>query len=240
MKMRKLLSIITRWCLPVLLPAVLLLSCNGSSPVASGGTGVGNGVVSGMVSYQDGSPAAGIPVHVRPDYYVQDTTGTPASPLEGLIVDCTTDSSGGFLVDSLTSGSYSIAISTLDSNMGTLYRCDIQDTETITLEKRILEPLTKLSGAITLSGLPENGWVQIYGIEAIGKIDGNGDFTIDHLPIGDCSHNECEYKLRILIDSSGVIIAKDYELELEWDSSGTLVEVEIEADDEHDDDEHDR
>jgi hypothetical protein len=235
MKMCKLLSTITRWCIPALLPVVLLLSCSGSSPVAGGGTGVGNGVVSGMVSYRDGSPAAGIPVHVRPAFYVQDTTGAPASPREGLIVDCTTDSSGVFQVDSLTSGSYSIEISALDSNTGTLYRCNIQDTETVALENRILEPLTTLSGAIKLSGLPEYGWVQIYGIEALGKIDGNGDFTIDHLPIGDCSHHECEYKLRILIDSSGVVVAKDYELELEWDSSGTLVEIELEAEDLHDD-----
>ena len=135
----------------------------------------------------------------------------------------------------LTSGSYSIEITAPDSNTGTLYRCNIQDTETVALENRILEPLTTLSGAIKLSGLPEYGWVQIYGIEALGKIDGNGDFTIDHLPIGDCSHHECEYKLRILIDSSGVVVAKDYELELEWNTSGTLIEIEIEAEDLHDD-----
>jgi hypothetical protein len=153
--------------------------------------------------------------------------------LKGQIVDCTTDSSGAFQVNRLTSGSYSIAITAPDSNTGTLYRCNLQGAETIALEKRILEPLIKLSGAITLSGLPENGWVQIYGIEALGKIDGNGDFTIDHLPIGDCSHHECEYKLRILIDSSGVVVAKDYELELEWNSSGTLVEIELEAEDLH-------
>ena len=78
------------------------------------------------------------------------------------------------------------------------------------------------------SGLPQNAWVQMYGIEKLGKTDQAGRFVINELPLGDCEHNECEFILRILIVRNGTVTAEDYQLEIEWNSAGDIVEVELE------------
>ena len=216
--------------IPVAFIAAHLVSCN--APVASGGTGVGNGIT-GRVSHRDGTPAVGATVLIRPDYYVQDTTGIPASPSTGVIVNASTDSSGEFRVDSLQQGNYSIEVFDSDSSLGTLYRIYHSGNGTDELDPRVLTPLKTLTGDIVISGLPQNAWVQMYGIEKLGKTDELGQFTITELPLGDCEDNECEFKLRILIEQNGTVTATDYQLDIEWNTSGNIVEVELELGEEN-------
>ena len=223
--MKHRLLTVVKSVIPVALAAAHLLSCN--APVAGGGTGVGNGIT-GKVSHPDGTPAIGATVLIRPDYYVQDTTGIPALPSAGVIVNCTTDSSGEFRADSLQQGNYSIEVFDKDSSLGTLYRLYHSDDSLDELESRVLTPLKTITGDIIISGLPQNAWVQMYGIEKLGKTDQAGRFVINELPLGDCEHNECEFILRILIVRNGTVTADDYQLEIEWNSAGDIVEVELE------------
>lgn len=222
--MHRLFTTIT-YTIATSLVAVSLLSCN--APVAGGGTGVGNGI-SGKVTYSDGTPAIGARVLIRPDAYVQDTTGIPAQPLPGVIVNSSTNSSGEFRVDSLLQGDYKIEVFDDDSGVGTLYQIYHSEKSVQELETRVLTPLTTLTGNIVIAGLPQNAWIQIYGLEKLGKTDETGRFVITELPLGDCEHNECEYLLRITTEQNGTITTTDYELEIEWNGDGIIVEIELE------------
>jgi len=205
-------------------------SCSNEPTLAGGATGAGNAAVSGHALYPDNSPVKNALVRVRPEGYVTDTTGQSFPSQPENIMNCSTDSSGTFHIDSLEQGTYCIEILDEDRDHGTLIRLDYSDTGNVILEPRVVTPVKNITGTVSVSGLPGNSWVQIYGIEALGKTDSLGRFEIDNLPIGNCEHNECEFRLRILTVKNGTSISTDYEVEIESGSSGSAVEIEMEDD----------
>ncbi|MBN1758550.1 MAG: hypothetical protein JW863_09545 [Chitinispirillaceae bacterium] len=115
-----------------------------------------------------------------------------------------------------------------DGGLGTLYRLYHSEDSLDKLESRVLTSLKTITGDIIISGLSQNAWVHMYGIEKLGKTDQTGRFVINELPLGNCGHNECEFVLSILIVRNGIVTADDYQLEIEWNSAGDIVEVELE------------
>jgi len=181
------------------------------------GSGVGNGAVMGMVIYPGGAPVKGATVRLRPQSYLADTSGALPVVREGLIDSLLTDSCGRFLIDSLDSGnSYFIEVS--DSSrltQATIFKVSVSASDSILLATRTVAPVATLSGTISLSDLPANAYIQIYGLERIGKTDSVGNYKIPNLPVGNCSEHECEYKIRILVpNSAGGYTAKESEIEV--------------------------
>jgi hypothetical protein len=212
--------------------SILFLTCS-NSPVAAGagsGTGVGNGFAMGKVIYADSTPVVGAIVRLRPQSFLADTTGMPTNAGPGIAI-ASTDSTGAFRIHSIdTALTYSLEVNNeKDSAKGTLYKFSLDSTDTARLETRIVTLMPRVVGAIKLFGLPQNAYVQIYGLERIGRTDSLGSFEIDELPVGKCEEKECEYTLHVLArQPDGSFKASIYELELTPDISGNVIHVELE------------
>lgn len=223
----------------LLLDLIIQLSCTNmmSSTGPGSGTGVGNGtVVVGKVLYPDSSVVKNATVRLRTQTYLADTSGKPVKIQNDTIATLKTDQNGEFRIDSVKSGrSYVIEINDYkNSPMGTLYKVliDTMKNDTVRLETRIVQPDVKVNGTIVLSGLPQNAYIQIYGLERLGRTDSSGKFEFSDLPVGRCEVNECEYKLRVFTRlSNGTYTSTDYELELTSDSTGKVIRIELESND---------
>jgi hypothetical protein len=228
------------------LPVVILMLCvliqhsctNMLSSTAPGsGTGVGNGtVVVGKVLYPDSTAVKNATVRLRTQTYLADTSGKPVKIQNDTIATLKTDKNGEFRIDSIKSGhSYTVEVNDYDnSTMGTLYKLSLNQTspDTVKLETRTLQPDIKINGTIVLSGLPQNAYIQIYGLERLGRTDSLGKFEFSDLPVGRCEDNECEYKLRAFaLLKDGSYKSTDYELELKSDTTGNVVHVDLELED---------
>jgi hypothetical protein len=97
------------------------------------------------------------------------------------------------------------------------------------LETRIVKPVTKITGGLKLNGLPAYAYIQIYGLEKVGRTDSTGHFTITDLPEGKCDHEECSYRLLITTiqkDGSVLTVGKTLQIEKE----GNSFDIELEGD----------
>ncbi|MDD5674085.1 MAG: hypothetical protein PHC61_07980 [Chitinivibrionales bacterium] len=211
---------------------VLVLSCS-NSPVAAGpgsGTGVGNGVALGKVLYADSTPLIGATVRLRRQSFLADTSGKLTNAGLG-IATVYTDSTGAFKVDSLdTLFTYSIEVNNnKDSAEGTWYKFGFDSTDTARLLTRIVAPMPRFVGSVKLAGLPQNAYIQIYGLERIGRTDSLGNFIITELPVGKCEQRECEYVLHVLArQPDGSLKASIYEMELSAGLNGNVVHMDLE------------
>jgi hypothetical protein len=195
------------------------------------GTGVGNGVVMGKVIYPDSTPVKGALVRLRTQNYLADTSGKVPSFCACTLATVYTDSFGMFSIDSIET-KHSFCVEVLDHKqqvLGTLYKTIASISDTLQLGTRVVHPVTKISGSILLSGLPHNAYVQIYGLERLGRTDSTGHFEIQELPLGECEHGECEYKLRIFApQATGGIKVVETELEVNSDPNGNVLSIELE------------
>ena len=220
---------------------LLVIDCT-QSPVASGdngsGTGVGNGaVIVGKLIGPDSLPIANALVRLRPDMYVADTSGKVNYLKNDTLSTVHSDSSGVFVIDSICRNrtyyveALSMNASHLDS--GTLYKVDVPKdslADTVLLPTRIIEPVKVLNGTIVIDSLPQNAYVQIYGMERIGRTDSNGKFIIQELPVGECERNECEYKLKITVvgNDGKTTVYDNSELEIRFDNNNNIISQEFE------------
>jgi hypothetical protein len=219
--------------------ALVLFSCSPTGTGGGSGTGLGNGIISGKVTYADGSPARSTIVRLRPQTYLADTSGIASTARTNTIVTTATDSTGCFSIDSICrSASYCLEIND-DKNhpQGTLYKLLLADKDTV-LATRAVGPTKTIDGTVKFSGVPENAYILIYGMERVAKTDANGKFDITGLPAGKCEEGECEYKILVIIPlAGGGTKTVQSEMEVEFDGTGNIVTVEVELDD--DDDEND-
>jgi hypothetical protein len=213
--------------------ATIIFSCSNTTFPLSGnnnggsGTGVGNGAILGTVIYPDSAPVVGAIVRLRPQNYLADTSGRPPQSLEDSIKTLRTDSAGNFSIDSVDTGrTYFIEVNDQKSRaQATLFKVSPKQGP-LKLATRVVNPVASIIGEIIITGLPVSAYVQIYGLERLGRTDASGSFTFTDLPVGKCEEGECEYKLRILVPkATGGIKSIDYELEVE---SGGKVSIEIE------------
>lgn len=219
--------------------------CSGTtSPVADGngsGTGVGNGVVVGKVTDTTAQPVSNATVRLRTKNFLADTSGMITTTYTDTSMTTTTDSTGTFIFDSIRQGrSFCIEVENQKCACayGTLYNVTLNDnnkSDTVILSTRMLQKSKQLIGKPIVSGLPPNAYIQIYGIDRLGKTDSTGSFTIDRLPVGECERGECEYKLRVLVvNPDGSVKSLEYELEMKESCDTTTFEIEIEDGDEND------
>jgi hypothetical protein len=207
--------------------ASLFFSC-GRGPFAAGGgsgTGAGNGTVTGMVIFPDSTPVVGAVVRLRTQSYLADTSGKTSLVRSGILCNTTTDSLGNFRVDSVDTGiSYFIEVSDYNKTArATLYKKHVLALDTVAT--RIVLPVAKINGTVTVSGLPANAYVQIYGLERLCRTDSAGRFEINDLPVGKCEEGECEYRVRFLIPGAGGgYTVRESELELSAGGTVTLDE----------------
>ena len=111
-----------------------------------------------------------------------------------------------------------------------MYRFSLFENDTV-LESRIVSPLSTIEGAIVLSGLPQNAYVQIYGLERLARTDSVGRFTIDDLPAGKMEDGEWEYKLRVIsIQRDGTQKVFMYELEIKPGVNSNNISIELDDD----------
>jgi hypothetical protein len=221
--------------LAVALLSYCALSCS-SAPVAIGpdspgsGTGVGNGFIMGKVLYADSTPVAGAIVRLRPQTFLADTSGKMALAGDS-IATVFTDASGRFVIDSVDTGlAYSIEVNNeKDSAEGTYYKFKLNATDTTLLPTRIVSRMPLLTGTIKLAGLPQNAYVQIFGLQRLGRTDSLGNFEIKELPVGQCEQSECEYRLNVMVvQPDGSVKVNSYELELAMTLNGNVAHVELE------------
>jgi len=199
------------------------------------GTGVGNGVVMGKVLYPDSTPVANAQVRLRTYDYLADTSGIVPVKKDSAFATVTTDAFGNFRIDSLcTKHVYYIEVNDEKRNaqQATLYLDTFKTRDTLQLETRVVKPVKQITGGLTLNGLPVNAYVQIYGLEKVGRSDSTGQFTITDLPEGKCEEGECTYRLRITtVQSNGLTVGIDYKLEIEKENGVLQIELESGNDD---------
>jgi hypothetical protein len=211
-----------------------LETCSLPAVTADGGsgTGVGNGMVTGRVIYPDSTPVVGAVVRLRANAYLADTSGSIPVARSATLCQTVTDSLGNFNMDSLdTGGGYSIEVVDYQTQVrGTLYRTSFPSGNTNKLETRVVTPVTKIKGSVVISGLPQNAYVQVYGMERLSRTDADGNFVIQDLPLGRCENLECEYKLRIFSPvAGGGVKSVDMELEVNADPNGNIISVELDT-----------
>lgn len=209
-----------------------LLSCSGV-PTTGSGTGVGNGMIVGQVMYANGTHPKNAAVRLRLQNFLPDTSGKLLTARTSTVANVVTDSDGTFQIDQLDpQQKYTIEVNDGKTKTeATLFKCDLSLKDTVVFEPRALEPVVPISGEITLSGLPRNSYILIYGLERVGRSDAQGRFTITDLPVGECEENECEYEMRAIVpNADGTTTTIPYELEIERDMNGNVklpIELEI-------------
>jgi hypothetical protein len=219
----------------------LILYCTCSTSIIAGndgsGTGVGNGVIIGKVVNADSLPVQNAIVRLRSESYLADTSGKLPAFRNDTTVSVTTNSSGVFVIDSIKKGS-SYRIEVIDhqfteNDSGMLYKITVDNgdsLDTIRLSTRVVKPVKELKGSIILFGLPQNAYIQVYGLERIARTDSLGKFEISQLPIGESEKGECEYKLRVIVPQKdgSFKIYENCELEIKTDSTNNIIYTEFE------------
>jgi hypothetical protein len=216
----------------VVFAGLIGLACTNAPTTADNGsgTGVGNGIIIGKISYSDATPVRAARVLLRPQNFLADTSGVTSALQNDSIKTVGTDSNGVFRIDSLdTGGSYCIEVNDRRAQAeGTLYKINGIAGDTVRLPDRTAAAMAAVQGSVLLSGLPQNAYIQIFGLDKVGRTDSLGRFEIGDLPSGDCGEGECEYQLRILIPlANGGFRTESAELELANAVNG-VISVELE------------
>lgn len=223
---------------------VMVLDCSTGSPIVSGdkgsGTGVGNGaVIVGKVINPDSQPVRNALVRLRTDSYLADTSGWCTNNRSDTMATVHTDENGAFVIDSVRfRKSYSIEVldTTCECPLGVIYNVNVgSDTlsDTVRLPQIVVRPVKEINGTIVINGLPQNAYVQIYGMERVGRTDSTGRFEIQQLPVPHyCERNECEYKVKIsVIQCNNTVKIFNSELKAEIDNNQNVIKVEFELED---------
>lgn len=159
-----------------------MISCSSSDSIAGTGSQAGNGRIMCMIRNNDGSPASGASVCLRPhDYISNDSQKSIYTRF-----DTRTNAKGEFIIDSVDTGSYCIEVNDGKAH-AVLLTCAVTDTDTtVSLQEATLHPTGSLKGAITsIPGDTSGLLVQIYGLERLGVIDtSSGTFVIEDVPQG--------------------------------------------------------
>lgn len=162
-----------------------------------GGTDVGNpdlnARVSGSLKHLDGSPAAFVPLHLRPKAFLSNPDSVPVPPTVPLnggktIQDGVSDTQGFFSFDSVPKGEYRIEA------IDTLSRGAVMDvspdghSERLTLAPAFMAATGWISGTVVYRGPPQSRApkiiIAIYGTDRWTASTTSGDFTLSGLPPG--------------------------------------------------------
>lgn len=160
-----------------------------SGCMQGGGTDVGNPEIRGSIRHLDGTPAADIPLHLRPLTHLgsPDTTAVP-SPAGGILQDGRTDTQGFFQFDSVPEGDY--RIEAMDTNgRGAVIELRVDGTSPrVDLKPAFLDSTGSLSGQINWLGESAGGYpkitIAVYGMDRTTFATKSGAFVLSDLPPG--------------------------------------------------------
>ena len=176
---------------------LLIPYCTQNSPVAGGASDTEvSARVSGVATDMFGKPVAGASVQLRTKDFLPEQDTVTQMPGKYTKADCSTDSEGYFLLDSLGAGIYNLAIVSGDS-VGTIRECIVGDKQSVSVEP-VLMPFGLVIGWLQLPYvIPEilaRAKVELIGSENKVHPDSMGFFQFP-LPEG-------MHRLKMSVDSS--------------------------------------
>jgi hypothetical protein len=159
--------------------------------VAGGWTDTDTGTkISGIILREDGLPAAGALVLLRPaDYLAKNPAGADSlgtSPSGGSVLDAQCDSTGRFRLDSVRAGRYSLEARDREIK-GALIRFQAAEDEArLDLSPAVTRALGSITGRVAFSdSVPGPVLVRILGLEqAVLSDPATGRFRFTHVPQG--------------------------------------------------------
>ncbi len=209
-------------CLAVL--SALPAGCN-----LGGGTDVGNPELSirvtGSIKHMDGSPANGIPLHLRPASHLTtlDTNISPAPP-DSFQQDGWTDTQGFFSFDSVPRGEYRIEAMDTNSRGAVIGFSANGSAADVTLNTAFLDSTGSISGHINYLRSIKVGYpkitIAVYGMDRATFATNDGNYTVSNLPPG-------KYKLHIVVNSDSTLSAVVPEIPLVAGQHGMAGSVDL-------------
>lgn len=171
---------------------LLLIGCVKDPPMVAGGwsdTETGQ-KVAGLIRRENGQPAAGALIQLRPDDYLsRDPTKADSIGLSragGSILDGMCDSTGHFLFDSVNAGKYSLEARDKEIN-AVLVKFEMKTGKgRLDLPDATVKPVGSITGRVIFSdGVPGPVLVRIYGLERAVLADvATGVYTFGNIPEG--------------------------------------------------------
>lgn len=167
---------------------------------SGGGTGTETESAFGEIKNQDGSPAVGARVILRPDDYVTDSSVAFEENLS--LREAVTDREGRFGFDTLHAGAFRIEVAD-DHGKGMSRRFTLDEEDHLELSPGILVPTGAITGTVVLDSLTRSQriYVQVYGMERLVVADSaTGKFTVPDMPPG-------YYRMRFVGPKAPVVTA---------------------------------
>lgn len=152
-----------------------------------GGSEIGNPkTIIGYAVYGNNTPVMDAFVKLRPETYLADTSGIIDTTQNSRIRDLRTDDGGGYVIDSVDTGTYFIEVND-GKSYAHLSRIEITngDSSHITIPTCYLRETGRLSGYLQCDHSDVgNLHVQIYGLERLTQTDSKGHYEFKDLPSG--------------------------------------------------------
>ena len=172
----------------------IFIGCSRNGLVSTGGS---SSEVVGKVHYSNGQPARYAAVKLRSSDYLADTSLISSSSRMLSNPDAYTDDTGGFVIENVRRGDYSIEVNDLMAN-AVLLKCSVSDTDSVfTIPVDTLKPTGSITGSIdSFSSSEINIFVQVYGLGRVTLIStASPKFVIGDVPNG-------QYTIRIVSSAS--------------------------------------
>ncbi|MFC1586162.1 6-bladed beta-propeller [Fibrobacterota bacterium] len=183
----------------------VLFGCFEEEKVTGTSSEEGNAIVAGRLVYEDGTPAAGAKVYIRPHNAIADTSGLGLGKIAADTATTTTDDSGYYAIDTgvIDTGTYVIEGDDGSSNLVLIDSVTVQDEDsTVQVPEDTLKPAGALKGFIYLSegGDPRKVFILAFGINRFAQVESDGSFRFENLPEG-------QYDLQFIssLDDYGVL-----------------------------------
>jgi hypothetical protein len=179
------------------LAGLLCLTACFREKVAGGWTDTDTGTkISGLILREDGKPASGALVLLRPEDYLaknpaatEDGDGTAAAgsaPSGGSLLDGQCDSAGRFAFDSVRAGRYALEARDREINGALLRFAAPKDADRMDLAPLASHAVGAVTGLVQFSdSVPGPVLVRIFGLEQAALADpATGRFRFPHVPAG--------------------------------------------------------
>lgn len=153
----------------------------GSDPVAGGSSSEGEAKITGIARYEDGRPARGARIRLRPSDWV-DTAFTPGSG-DGM-ADARTDAAGRFTLFPIAPGEYALEVGDSSGNASLIRPTVDRKTATLRVEA-VLSPAGAVRGILAVDRGAPPSYVRVLGLMRTAQADTlTGEFLLPFLPAG--------------------------------------------------------
>jgi hypothetical protein len=176
----------------VLLFAAILngYHCSNLAVVAGNSSSETTNGIMATIYKGDGSPASGAVVRLRRADYASQPPALAKTVIFG--ADALTDAHGGFQINGIDKGTYSIEVNMLSTGEGqggaVFFSCSLNVHDTVNFGVDTLRPYAAVLGSIDTSGMSGKLiFVQMLGLERLVAVNSAGRFMLSNLPAGQFS-----------------------------------------------------